>query len=295
MDQHVGFGDAVLAELHDFEREAAGRQPQALVPRLAEDQRRAVLDVDLGIGRHLAVGEVVEHAVVVDDAVLEDLDEGGAPIGVGALEHAGQVLLLGVDGAGDETRARTQRESHRRDRQLDRAVGSRGRPCALARGRRILALGQAVDLVVEQQDLQIDVAPQRMQQVVAADRERIAVAADDPDVEFRIGQLDAGGDRRRAAVNAVKAVAGDVIGKARGAADAGHEDGVFRDRLDIGQGLFHRLEDRIVAAAGAPTDLLVGGVVLGPQFLGAQVRERSRDVHLSPPSDRVPPPRSRRS
>ena len=51
-----------------------------------------------------------------------------------------------------------------------------------ARGRRILALGQAVDLVVEQDDLQVDVAADGVDQVVAADRQAVAVAGDDPDL-----------------------------------------------------------------------------------------------------------------
>ena len=52
----------------------------------------------------------------------------------------------------------------------------------------------AVDLVVEQQDVQIDVAPQRVHQVIAADGQAVAVAGDDPDIQFGIGQLHAGGD-----------------------------------------------------------------------------------------------------
>ena len=69
-------------------------------------------------------------------------------------------------------------------------------------GRRVLALGQPVDLVVEQQDREVDVAAQRVDEVVAADRQRVAVAGDDPHVEVGPGHGQAGGDGRRPAVDA---------------------------------------------------------------------------------------------
>src|SRR5690606_24337426 len=53
-----------------------------------------------------------------------------------------------------------------------------------------------------------------------------------------------------------------VIGKARGAADARDEDRVLGLERQVGAGLLHRLQDRVVAAAGAPAHLLVAGVVL---------------------------------
>jgi len=44
----------------------------------------------------------------------------------------------------------------------------------------VLALGQAVDAVVEQDDLHADVAAHGMNEVVTADGQRIAVARDHP-------------------------------------------------------------------------------------------------------------------
>ena len=67
----------------------------------------------------------------------------------------------------------------------------------------------------------------------------------------------------RAAVDGVEAVGLDIVGEARGAADAGDEHGPRRVGLEVGQGLEHGLQDRVVAAARAPAHLLVGGVVLG--------------------------------
>src|SRR3546814_5253081 len=91
-----------------------------------------------------------------------------------------------------------------------------------------------------------------VQQVIAADRQRVAVARHHPDVERRVGQLHAGRESRRAAVDGVKAVGRQVVGKARGAADAGDEHRLSGVGAELGQGLLHRLQDRVVAAAGAP-------------------------------------------
>ena len=85
-----------------------------------------------------------------------------------------------------------------------------------------------VDLVVEQQHREVHVAPQRMDQVVAADRQRVAVAGDDPHVEVGTGERHAGGDRRRAAVDAVQAVRVHVVREPGGAPDAGDEHEVLR-------------------------------------------------------------------
>ena len=190
------------------------------------------------------------------------------------LQHRDQVLLLGVDGAGDEAGAGAQRELHRRHRILHRTAGRRRAPRADPRRGRILPLGQAVDLVVEQQDLQVDVAPKHVQHVVAADRQAVTVAGDHPDVELRVGHLHPGGDRRRPAVDRVEAVGRHVVGEARRAADAGDEHRLLRPRADVGQRLLDRLEDGVVAAAGAPADLLVRGKVAGLQRRGG-----GDDVH----------------
>jgi hypothetical protein len=96
---------------------------------------------------------------------------------------SGEPLLVGVDCAGDERRLRGERERERVERAVVRAERRRLRDFAALARRRRLPFREAIDLVVEQQDLHRDVAPQRVDQVVAADRERVAVAGDDPDRE----------------------------------------------------------------------------------------------------------------
>jgi hypothetical protein len=75
--------------------------------------------------------------------------------------------------------------------------------------------------------------------VVAADAEAVAVAGDDPDVELGVGQLDAGRDRGRAAVDRVEAVGVHVVREAARAADAGHEHGLLLADAELGQHALH--------------------------------------------------------
>ena len=135
-----------------------------------------------------------------------------------------------------------------------------------SRGGRVLALGQPVDPVVEQQDRQVHVAAQRVDQVVAADRQRVAVAGDHPHRQVRPGGGQAGRDRRRAAVDRVHPVGVHVVREARGAADPGDDDHVLAGDAEAGQEALDGVEDDVVTAAGAPAHLLVGLEVLRLQL-----------------------------
>ena len=214
-----------------------------------------------------------ERAVVVDDAVLQDLDQRRAPMRVRAHQNPGHMVLQRVDAAGHERCARAKREERGVDRPLDRSAGRGGRTRADRRGRRILTLGQAVDGVVQEQQIEIDVAAEHMQEVVAADRQEVAVAADHPHVEIGIGELHARRHRRRTAVDGVETVACDVVGEARGAADAGDEHDIVRLAADLRERRADALQDRVVAATRAPAYLLVGGEILGG---------KRNDVHRAP-------------
>ena len=289
MDEQILNPDAALAQAHHFELDHAGLEPDApLFPFLAEDKGLGVLEVDLGVVGHFLFGEVVEGAVVIDDAVLENLDERGAAVFMGALQHHRQVPLHGVDRTGGEAGAGAEREGHRRDRVVDRAHRRRRRHRPHPRGRRILSLGQPIGLVIEQQDLQIDIAAQHVQHMIAADRQPVAVTGDDPDAQVRIGQLDPGGDRRGPPMDGVEAVTRDVIGKAGRTADPGDEDDIGLGDGDIGQGLIDRLENGVITAAGAPAHLLIGCEVLR-----RQIWFHCLDGQLTLPGGGGSPPQSR--
>jgi hypothetical protein len=134
------------------------------------------------------------------------------------------------------------------------------------RRRRVLALGEPVDAVVEQQDRDVDVPSQRVDQVVPADRERVAVAGDDPHREVGPRRGEAGRDRRSPSVDRVHAERLDVVREAGGAADPRDEDEVLAGHAELRQEGLDAREDRVVAAARAPAHLLVGLEVLGRQL-----------------------------
>ena len=167
----------------------------------------------------------------------------------------------------------TERERERVERVVERAERRALRDLPDLARRRVLALGQTVDLVVEQQDREVHVPAQRVDQVVAADREPVAVAGDDPHVEVRSRHRDAGGDRGRAAVDAVHPVGVHVVREPARAADAAHEHLVLRPPAELGHEQLHRGEHRVVTAAGTPADLLVRREVLAGQ--GDRVSHRS--------------------
>ena len=143
------------------------------------------------------------------------------------------------------------------DRAHRRALGL----LAQRRGGRVLALGEAVDAVVEQDDVDVEVAADGVHQVVAADREAVAVAGDDPDLQIGPHGLEAGRHRRGPAVDRVHAVGVHVVREAARAADAGDEHDLLAGDAEGGHHLLHLGEDRVVAATGTPADVLVAGEV----------------------------------
>ena len=90
-----------------------------------------------------------------------------------------------------------------------------------------MPIGEAVDAVVEEKDLDIDIAAQGVQQMVAANRKGVTIPGGHPYGKLRTRHLDAGGDGGRAAVNGVESEAVDVIGQPAGAADAGDHHEIF--------------------------------------------------------------------
>ena len=87
----------------------------------------------------------------------------------------------------------------------------------------------------------------------------------DPDRQVGPGRRQAGRDRRGAAVDRVHAVAVDVVRQPGRAADPGDDHDVLPRHLQRRQERLERGEDRVVTAAGAPADFLVGLEVLGRQ------------------------------
>ena len=125
-----------------------------------------------------------------------------------------------------------------------------------------MTLGQAVDPVVEQQDLEVDVAPHGVDEVVSADGESVTIPGDDPDRQVLASSCQAGRDGRGTTVDRVHAVGVHVEGETRGASDAGDEDDVLALQPELRQESLDCGKDRVVAAARAPAWLHVAGEVL---------------------------------
>ena len=283
MNQQVVLGHSV-AERHHFGVEAP--QADSLVAILAEDHRLAVLEQQHPILAHLAVREIAKRTIVEDVAVLEDLDEGRAPMTASQLEGSLQVLGVCVHRACDEAGLRREGDRQRHDGRVDRPGGRRLRALPQLGGWRRLTLGQPVDPVVEHDHLEIHVPAHRMQDVVSADRQRVAVARDHPTHQVWPGGLEAGRERRRATVDGVEAERVHVVGQAPRAADPADEDDVLARVPEVGHHLLGLGKDRVIAATRAPAHLLVGHEVLPRELddrlvLGAEARLRGLSVRLS--------------
>src|SRR5262249_49582220 len=132
--------------------------------------------------------------------------------------------------------------------------------------RRVLTLREPVDAVVEDEDLQVHVPAEGMDEVVAADGQRVSVPGDDPDREVGPRDGETRRDRGSAPVDRVHPVGLQVVREPRGAADPRDEDDPFTLESELRHEPLDDVQDRVVAAAGAPADLLVGLEVLGRQL-----------------------------
>ncbi len=123
-----------------------------------------------------------------------------------------------------------------------------------------------------------------MDQVVAPDGERVPVPRHHPHVQLRVARLEARGDGRRPAVDAVHAVGVHVVREAPRTPDATDEHDVLLVHPQVRQQALHGGQDGVVAAPGAPAHLLVGLEVLAGQGLArpvAAVAGRERGAVVS--------------
>src|SRR5437879_13642942 len=95
--------------------------------------------------------------------------------------------------------------------------------------------------------------------MVAANRQRVAVTGHDPYLQLRAGDLESGGDRRRAAVDRVESVGVHVVRETARATDAGDEHEVLAWQTELRHDALDLIENRVVAAPRAPANLLSGG------------------------------------
>ena len=120
-----------------------------------------------------------------------------------------------------------------------------------------MTLGQAVDLVIEEQDIQVEIAAQQMDSMVAADAEAVAIAGYHPDAEIRTTGLETRCDRRRPAMDRMHSIGIHVIGETAAAADTGNYHNILPGYSERRHDLLHLGQDGIIAASGAPAHFLI--------------------------------------
>ena len=88
--QKVVFGDAIDAQGRNLEGQGFHIQANTLV--LAENHGFAMDQVKLTVGLYVLFGKLREHSVVVDDAILENFDEGRAACRLARFRTLGRIL-----------------------------------------------------------------------------------------------------------------------------------------------------------------------------------------------------------
>src|SRR5213076_1995197 len=126
-----------------------------------------------------------EGTIIKNVAVLVDLEEGSATVCISSYQHALQVLRITVHAPGHKGCVC----SHRQRQWIERMVNTthRGRfgHLVLFRCRRILSFGKTIYLVVKQQYVHVEIAPQQVDRMISANAEAIAIAGNNPYAEVR--------------------------------------------------------------------------------------------------------------
>ena len=132
--------------------------------------------------------------------------------------------------------------------------------------RRVLSLGQPVDPVVEEDDIQVHVAADAVHQVIAPDAQAVPVPGDHPDLQIGPHRFQPGGDRRGAAVNPVDPIGVHVVRESGWNSRSPRRTPSSRAGCPGWVASCHLGQDRVIAAARAPTHVLVTGKVRRGQY-----------------------------
>ena len=125
-----------------------------------------------------------------------------------------------------------------------------------------MALREPINFIIEEKNLDADVAAKHVNGVIAADGKGIAVAGGHPNFQVGPDGFEASGYCGGAAVNRVESVSVHVIREAAGAANAGDDNEIFFLNAELGENGLDRGENGVVAAPRAPAHFLVGLKIL---------------------------------
>jgi len=259
VEQQVVFCDP-FAQFDHF-RLVVTVEANAFIAIFTKDQRFAMFEIDDILFFLVLLGSKFKRARIKDITVLVDFHKGRPFVMCCPFEDGTEVFDINVNGTGGECRAGTDGNRQRIQRPIHRTKGRTLRFRPGRTGGRVLTFGQTVNLVVEHDHFQIHVATQHVHEVIPADRQGITVTGDHPDLQIRVSQLDARGNRRSPAVNTVHAVGVHVIRETAGAANSGNEHKLLFGNPQSRQDFFHLGENGIIATAGAPAYFLIAGKI----------------------------------
>lgn len=235
VNHDVVYRDSVLADGDHFE--LASVEAEAFLLVLAEEHGLAVLEHDGAVVTYGAVGDGSMCLIIEYHAVLQHLDNRSAVMLCGAGHDVGGQSRHTVECTGEECALCAHDQLTRVERIVDGAEGRSLGHLAKLGGWAVLAFRQAVNLVVEDGDVEVLVTAHGMDEVVATDGHRVTVAHVHPHRKGGVGELHAGSDGTGTSVDAVETIGVNIIRYARRASDTRHHADVLLLVTCLGEGV----------------------------------------------------------
>ena len=130
---------------------------------------------------------------------------------VGSLQNGYGLRAVSSYGTCEESAAGTETQLGRTEGVLYGAVWAGLRYKTSWRRWTVLSLGESVYAVVEQNHVEVDVAPHGMDEVVATNGKAVTIAANLPDGEVGVHDLCSCGNRCRASVYGLHGIGVDIV------------------------------------------------------------------------------------
>ena len=125
------------------------------------------------------------------------------------------------------------------------------------RGRRVLALRQTVNPIVEEHDFELNIPAQCVDEMIATNAQPVAVTRDQPDMQVGSGDLESGCNRRCPTMNGMKAIGIHVVRETTRTADPRNENRFFFWNAELREDFLDLSQNGIIPTARTPTDVLV--------------------------------------